>query len=153
MFNIASMSLQMQKMVNTGTETVSFELLREGWLLSGFWSAPRILELLPGFWSKMSKFIRSSPKSPLKGYFKTENLPLFYCIYSDICKGKNRKFQSKQPLASIFAFYSKTLGATPKSWKHSETLGSIPKPWEQFQNHESSHPSLTELSERTTTWN
>ena len=33
-----------------------------------------------------------------------------------------------------FQFYSKTLGATPKSWEHCKTLGVIPKSWEQLQN-------------------
>ena len=30
--------------------------LSEGWLLSGFWSAPRILEMFPGFWSCFQGF-------------------------------------------------------------------------------------------------
>ena len=44
---------------------------REGWLLPGGWkeggvAAPRLVELLQGFWSKMRKFIRTFGKRSLK---------------------------------------------------------------------------------------
>ena len=49
---------------------------RDGWLLPWFWSAPRILKLLPGFWSKMWKFIRPVWKvePPLSSIFGFKEL-------------------------------------------------------------------------------
>ena len=38
-----------------------------------FGIAPRVLELLPGFWSKMLKFIQPFMKSPLKRVHLNEN--------------------------------------------------------------------------------
>ncbi len=43
-------------------------------LPAGFWSAPRILELLPGFGRKMWKFIWTFMKNPLKRVLKNRKL-------------------------------------------------------------------------------
>ena len=48
-------------------------------LLPGFWSAPRILELLPGFWSKNRKFIRPVMKIPLKRVLLNRKLKKGLC--------------------------------------------------------------------------
>ena len=76
-------------------------------LLLGFWScsqgfgvAPRVLELLPGFWSKNRKFIRPFMRSPIKRLFWNRKLNKglcypFFTLFDIIFAGKNRKFQSK----------------------------------------------------------
>ena len=61
-------------------------------LYEGGVAAPRILELLLGFWSKMWKFIRPfMKKGTLKPKIeKRALLPLFYCLCADIYRKKSQ---------------------------------------------------------------
>ena len=52
-------------------------------------SAPRILELLPGFWFYEEYFKKGTLKPKIE---KRALLPLFYCLCSDICRKKNIVF-------------------------------------------------------------
>ena len=90
-------------------------------VLSGFWScsqvfvvAPRVLELLPGFWSKMWKSIRPIRKSPLKRVLKNRKLkkrallPLFYCLCLDIWRKKIANLSPSIACGDNIVFISQT---------------------------------------------
>ena len=63
-------------------------------------AALRVLKCSQGFEVKCANVSDLYEKSFKKGTLKQKIekwplLPIFYCLCSDICRGKNRKFQSK----------------------------------------------------------